>query len=410
MKRFYSLPSGGHSIPLKAIIQALIGAQSHRVLFDILFPEKKTYTVSSGSAALALALKTLKTTSSKVEVIMPAFTCPSILAAIVDAGLKPVICDLSYPYFSYDLNALERKIGSNTLAVIAVHLFGLPEQILKIRQITEKNNCFLIEDSAQLLEDKSIIKTSCTGHKNSSSIEIGTQTDNLCDLSVFSFGRGKPFSLLAGGVVCVNNNELIPFIEKTYQRMPKGRKALSSAVYLAKLLAYAILFHPRFYWIPEKLPFLHIGETIFTTDVNYGRMLPLTKQLGIHMLPMLKNIGDRRRTLTKLYADRLHHHRYRFDFFPDPGISAFLLRFPLLFKNSSDRDRNLFLLKKSGLGASGSYPAPINRIAGVSSYLNSQMFFPNALLISQRVLTLPLHDFVKNSDVDACAAIINSTA
>jgi len=410
VKRYYSLPSGGHSIPLNSIIRALIDGQSYGVLFDTLFPKKKIYTVSSGSAALALSLKTLQSASSKVEVIMPAYTCPSILAAILDAGLNPVICDLSYPTFSYDLNALERKINSNTLAVIAVHLFGIPVPISKIRKITEKNNCFLIEDSAQLLDNRSVIKTSWANNTNLSNMKRPVQTGSLSDLSVFSFGRGKPFSLLAGGAVCVNNTDLIPFIEMTYQSIPQVNKAVASGKYLAKLLAYAILFHPRFYWIPEKMPFLHIGETIFTTDVDYGRMLSLTERLGAHMLPFLESIGDRRRYLTELYADRLHHHRYRFDYFPDLANCTRLLRFPLLFKECEDRDRNLALLAKRGLGVSGSYPAPINMIEGVSSYLNSQMIYPNALLLSQRILTLPLHDFVKPSDVEACAEIISSTA
>ncbi|CAD7772656.1 MAG: DegT/DnrJ/EryC1/StrS aminotransferase family protein [Candidatus Methanoperedenaceae archaeon GB50] len=52
--------------------------------------------VSSGTAALWLILKAAKEIEQKRnEVIIPAYTCPSVAAAVIRAGLKPILCDIN---------------------------------------------------------------------------------------------------------------------------------------------------------------------------------------------------------------------------------------------------------------------------------------------------------------------------
>jgi dTDP-4-amino-4,6-dideoxygalactose transaminase len=381
-----SLPTGGNPIGLRNIFKSLrIHNQSCQV-FPNLFPGKIIFEVSSGSAALRLALEAMKRVSSRKEVILPGYTCPSLLTAVIYAQLKPILCDLAAHTFHLDLKALGRKVSRQTLAIMPVHLYGLSEEIREIKTIAEKQDVFVLEDSAQaygtLIENGDGLKTGDVG-----------------DLAVFSFGRGKPFSLLSGGVVVVNNPSLHDSLADAYARLPQSSSKLGFALDTAKLFAYSLLFHPRLFWIPQALPFLHIGETIFTLESDYGPMPALTKKLGHTMLAEFNSIIAYRRSLSFQYADYLKDLKNHFAFLPLSLARINLLRFPLIFRDRHKRDRCLAALKKSGLGASESYPCPLNKMAGTRPFLNPNENLPNARHIAARVLTLPLHQHVRSDDI-----------
>ena len=86
----------------------------------------------------------LSAIDTRSEVIMPAYTCPSVAAAAIKAGLKPVLCELRRDNFFMDRTRLEACIGEETLAVIAVHLFGIPEDMGELRGLTVDGGIYLI--------------------------------------------------------------------------------------------------------------------------------------------------------------------------------------------------------------------------------------------------------------------------
>src|SRR5205823_5971822 len=90
-------PPLGWSDLWHAVTGALRPAQSIRALERELraeFGAPHVFTVSSGKAALTLTLMALKAGSSKCDVIIPAYTCFSVPAAVLKAGLRPVLCDI----------------------------------------------------------------------------------------------------------------------------------------------------------------------------------------------------------------------------------------------------------------------------------------------------------------------------
>ena len=107
--------------------------------------------LSSGRAALWLILKALSALKPKKEVLIPAYACPAIPAAVFKAGLKPVLVDINLTDFGFDHQDLERKIGKDTLAVIVVHLFGYPAAVDPALKLCRENGVFLVEDGAQAL-------------------------------------------------------------------------------------------------------------------------------------------------------------------------------------------------------------------------------------------------------------------
>ncbi len=144
---------------------------------------KYIYLVNSGLTAFYLALLALKNHSERQEVVLPAYTAGSLVVAIKKAGLKPVLCDITLEDFNLDRKILSGVVSGNTLAVVAVHMFGIPiSDISGIKQKIPSGVC-LIEDCCQAEGGKV------------DNLEVGS----FGELSFFSFNRGENFSTFGGG-------------------------------------------------------------------------------------------------------------------------------------------------------------------------------------------------------------------
>ena len=147
----------------------------------------------SGTEALSLAVRFAIADHSCVdspEVLMPAYGCPDLVAAVIAQGATPVLVDLAdhqTPFMS--IHGVEAAITCNTVAIIAVGFLGLPERLEALADVARANTLLLIEDSAQCFPPKSI--------------EAGCY---LADLIVLSFGRGKPINLMGGGALLIRKD------------------------------------------------------------------------------------------------------------------------------------------------------------------------------------------------------------
>lgn len=99
--------------------------------------------VSSGTAALFLALKVLKAESRKVA--YPVYACSALRNAAAMAGAKDIIIDTDIDSPNIDMEAFN-KSGANI--VIVPHMFGLPIKLSLAKKID------IIEDCAQSLGSK----------------------------------------------------------------------------------------------------------------------------------------------------------------------------------------------------------------------------------------------------------------
>ena len=390
-----TLPPAGHPLRLRDVFSTIKGSREDGNFLEEWFPDIPLYPVSSGSAALTLSLLSLKAISKRTEVILPAYTCPSLVASVVKAGLTPVLCDLRPFSFQLDIKELSSKIGPNTLAVMAVHLFGIAENLAEISALTKPQGIFIVEDAAQSFGNKI---------DGEDSIYMGLGGD----LSVLSFGRGKPLSLQSGGVVIVNNANLDESVRSAYRDLKEPNPWLFLPKYFLLLIIYSIFFHPRTHWVPKSLPWLRLGETFFNLDFNVNKLGPKVLDLGNILFDKFNTIRTIRIELAMLYKKELEKFREAFEYLPDcKGDDIALLRFPVVFKSKEIRDRILEMLEKKGLGATGSYPAPLNEIEGIDGYLNNIENYPNAKRTSERIMTLPLHEFVKIKDVEFISEIID---
>jgi hypothetical protein len=170
--------------------------------------------------------------------------------------------------------------------------------------------------------------------------------------------------------------------------------------YKLMLLLYSVFFNPRLYWIPAGLPGLRLGDTYFTLDIDLSGPEPAMVRIGNELYRSWERIRDNRLELAEIYREALSGLAT----YTPPGTA--LLRFPILAQDGRERDRILTAAGKEGLGATGMYPVPLNRLAGLSDYFSKDEHYPEAQAIADRLITLPLHEHVTERDIDRIRRIV----
>ena len=93
--------------------------------------------VCNGSVALDLAVAALGLGAGD-EVILQSFTIISCAAALVRAGVKPVVVDSDPLTWNMDVEKIEEKISSKTKGIMIVHIYGLPVDMDPVFLVAKK--------------------------------------------------------------------------------------------------------------------------------------------------------------------------------------------------------------------------------------------------------------------------------
>ena len=149
---------------------------------------KYAVAVCNGTAALHLAALAAGFGEGD-EVIVSSITFAASSNCVLYAGAKPVFADINPETYNIDPADIERKITSNTKAIIAVHLAGQPCDMDAIHEIARKHNLLVIEDGAHALGSE---------YK-------GKKVGSLSDMTTFSFHPVKPITTGEGGMIVTDN-------------------------------------------------------------------------------------------------------------------------------------------------------------------------------------------------------------
>ena len=156
-------------------------------------------TVNSGSSANLIAFSTLTSPKLKEksiqkgdEVISVAAGFPTTVNPIVQFGAIPVFIDVKLPTYNIDENLIEEAITKKTKAIMLAHTLGNPFNVKKIKDICEKYNLWLIEDSCDALGSK---------YNNQ---KVGT----FGDLATLSFYPAHHITMGEGGAVFTDSKRL----------------------------------------------------------------------------------------------------------------------------------------------------------------------------------------------------------
>ena len=156
------------------------------------------YCIGTGNGldALTIILKAyceIGTMQPGDEVIVPANTYIATILSIIQAGLKPVLCEPCIHSCNIDSTRIEELVTERTRAIMPVHLYGLVADMDAIKAIAARHSLKVIEDSAQ-------------AH---GAMYGGKRTGNLGDAAAFSFYPGKNLGALGdGGAITTNDTEL----------------------------------------------------------------------------------------------------------------------------------------------------------------------------------------------------------
>ncbi len=104
--------------------------------------------VASGTDALSLALRACEIGRGD-DVITCAHTAVATIVGIESTGARPVLVDVQNGTFAIDPAKIESCITPNTRAIIPVHLYGSPADLVPILEIARRFNLYVIEDCAQ---------------------------------------------------------------------------------------------------------------------------------------------------------------------------------------------------------------------------------------------------------------------
>ena len=289
------------------------------------------------------------------EVITTCFTFVSTAEVIDQIGAKPIFVDIDPNNCNFDIDTIQEKINTKTKAILFVNLFGLPIDFKKLKKIASKNKLLLIEDAAQSFGSKYYKTFSC----------------NLGDISCTSFFPSKPLSCYGdGGAIFTDNKKIYDLCKK-------------------------IRSHG------QDKPYNYVTRGI------QGRMDTMQCAIVLSKLKIFKKEILNRSKVANMYIKLIKNElrKRNIDYYQSPGnlikFCTFLLnqnkniksahaQFPIF---TEERDNLRAFLEKKNIKTAIYYPKPLSEQNIFKQSKQKKM--TNALLISKKILSLPMSPYLE---------------
>jgi len=341
--------------------------------------------VASGTDALILALQTLAIKlkkreffDKKDEIITTPLSFIATAEAIVRSGATPVFVDINPDTFNIDPVQIKKAITANTVGIIPVHLYGLGCEMSAILKIAKENNLFIVEDAAQSFGG--IYKEK----------KLGT----IGDLGAFSFFPSKNLGGYGdGGLVSTNNSQLAELIRilrnhgqtRMYDASFLGYNSRLDSIQAAVLLV-KLKHIDKFNKLRRKVAAQYNNRLKNIKQIQ----IPVTNTEHRKLPPVLHSAGSRRDEIaggTKTETSHVYHL--------------------YTIKVSTNRDKLLKYLNSKGIAARIYYP---QLLSGMKAFRGSRMGSEpkNAKRILSKVLSLPLHPFLKEAEISYIIKALSS--
>lgn len=331
--------------------------QFHQQLEEALCAYLKVPYVSlftNGTLPLLTALQALRVSG---EVITTPYTFVATTHSIWWNGLKPVFVDIDPSNCGMDPDRIEAAITPRTTAIMPVHCYGKPCDIVRIQQIADKYGLKVIYDAAH-----------CFG------VEVnGKSILEYGDISTLSFHATKVFNTVEGGAMVMHD-------AATKQRID----------YLK-----------------------NFGFESETEVIAPGINSKLDEMRAIYGLLNLRQVDDAieaRHRVAIHYREALRPVQ-GIRFFDDmPGVRHNYSYFPIFVdaeEYGMTRDELFFKLREHNI-MSRRYFYPL--ISTFSTYRGlpsaTPENLPNATRIANEVICLPMHHELSEEDVDRVLEIV----
>lgn len=310
----------------------------------------RTIACSSGTDALLLPLMALGIGPGD-EVIIPAFTFIATGSMVAHIGARPVFVDVDPVTFTMDPGKIEEKITPATKAIIPVSLYGQCAPMAAINAIAEKHGLAVIEDGAQSFGARQGDRYSC----------------NLSEFATTSFFPAKPLGGYGdGGAVFCRNEEQADLI-----------KVLSSHGQVKR-------YHHKYVGLNARMDTLQ-AAIIKVKLRHFAHEIALRNKAAAMYTEALKNLVE-----TPVVPE---------------GNRSTWAQYTIHVDN---RDQLQARLKEKGVPTAVHYPVPLNYQEAFADFRDGGEY-PVSEKLSQRVLSLPMHAFITDEEIETvCSAIKES--
>lgn len=310
---------------------------------------------TNGTIALVTALQTLRITG---EVITTPFSFVATAHSLLWNGLTPVFVDIDSSTCNLDPEKIEQAITPRTTAIMPVHCYGTPCNVVRIQQIADTYGLKVIYDAAHTFGVK---------YKQESILKHG-------DLSVLSFHATKVYNTFEGGaIVCPD--------AKTKQRID---------------------YLKNFGFADEV--------TVMAPGIN-GKMSEINAAFGLLQLKHVDAAISRRGEIDALYRQVLADVNGITCLPESADTERTYSYFPILVENdySLSRDGLYTKLKEHNIHSRRYFYPLISDMPmyrGLPSASQANLLF--AKDISQKVLCLPIYPDMKRAEQNLVTEIIRS--
>jgi dTDP-4-amino-4,6-dideoxygalactose transaminase len=316
--------------------------------------------VNSCTAALHLALDALEIEPGD-EVITSTLTFTATGAAIVHAGARPVLVDVTPDTLNLDPADVARKITPRTRAIIPVHYAGHPAPMDELLKLARAHRLHIIEDAAHALP------ASYRGRR------IGT----IGDITAFSFYATKNLTTGEGGMLTTADQAIA---ERLQTRRLHGMSRNAWRRYSSQGAWRYDVAYPGFKY----------------------NMTDVAAAMGLVQLRRLQELDRRRRHLVGLYTELLAVAPQLQLPVAHPDVEPAWHLYVVRMRPEQlriHRDEVIELLKAEGIATSVHFiPLHLFSYYGkVFGYCPED--FPVATAAAETILSLPLFTLMSDDDV-----------
>ena len=324
---------------------------------------KHCITCGNGTDALTMAMMAWGIKEGDA-VFVPDFTFFSSGEIVSHAGAVPVFVDVDMDTFNISAESLEKAV-KKTLdegilkpqAVVAVDLFGLSADFAAVRAVADKYGLKVLEDGAQGFGGNIEGKVACS----------------FGDISTTSFFPAKPLGCYGdGGAVFTDDDEIAALLEsirvhgKGEMKYDNVRIGLNSRL---DTIQAAVL--------DVKLSAFDDYELV---DINKAADKYTEK---------LSALGEKVKTPV----------------IPE-GFYSSWAQYTIQLSDRKTRDDLQAALKAEGIPSMVYYPKPMHRQEAFAGQAYDDAEFPNTLKLCDTVLSLPMHPYLTDEDIDTVVDVI----
>ncbi|EGQ7641911.1 DegT/DnrJ/EryC1/StrS family aminotransferase [Vibrio cholerae] len=308
---------------------------------------KHCITVANGTDALQIAQMALGIGPGD-EVITPGFTYIATAETVALLGAKPVYVDVCPKTYNLDPSKLEAAITSKTKAIIPVSLYGQCADFDAINAIAEKYNIPVIEDSAQSFGASYKGRKSC----------------NLTTIACTSFFPTKPLGCYGDGGAIFTNDDELALIMRQIARHGQDRR-----------------YHH-----------IRVGVNSRLDTLQAAILLPKLELLQ-EEIALRNKVANRYSEKLRTYGIKAVPH---IEDYNECAWAQYTIRV-------KDREKVQLKLQSAGIPTAVHYPIPLNKQPAVK---DSSVFLPVGDEIAKEVLSLPMHPYLTDNEINQICAVI----